>query len=271
VAAVLGVAAGVVPSLAVGASPPSHASFTAVDPYSWQASGGGNQVTIAQGGTVSFGYPSGGTQHNADFYTSAQPSSCTQTAGPNSGSVPPLPHSPTSPGWAGTCTFNTPGTYRFYCGAHLTLMPGTIVVEAPGGTTTTTTPTTTTPTTTTTSPTTTTTNAPPPPVAGRAAVSVRHRQHGRKIVGSVEIPAGYAGGSLEVDVLAPARSLGLRRKGLVRVGRLTRQQVGEGTLPFSVTLRGLHRHHRLTLTVKVRLRAPQGPSSSLRFTVLLRR
>jgi plastocyanin len=163
----VGAAVAVLPALASGGAPASTAassapmtgSFTAVD-YAWNAAGGGNTVTIAPGGTVSFSYPSGGSIHNAAF-DSAQPTSCTQTAGASTGSVPPLPNPAAGQGWSGSCTFNTPGTYTFHCQIH-SYMTGTIVVGSGGGTTTTTTtpPTTTTyPTTTTT----TTTNPPPPP------------------------------------------------------------------------------------------------------------
>jgi plastocyanin len=161
-AAVAGAATAILatlPSQAAGTSPPNSASFTAVD-FGWDAAGGGNSATIAQGGTVSFGYPSGASQHNADFGSGLHPSSCSQTAGTSSGAVPPLPHNPTSPGWSGTCTFNTPGTYTFHCDLHA-FMTATIVVQGSGtttGTTTTTPPTTGT---TTTPPTTGTTTTPP--------------------------------------------------------------------------------------------------------------
>ncbi|MBV8430967.1 MAG: hypothetical protein JO244_07395, partial [Solirubrobacterales bacterium] len=133
--AIPGAAASVLPSFAAGDSPPASASFSAVD-FAWNASGGGNQVTIAQGGTVSFGYPGGASRHNVDFSGGAFPTSCSQTAGASSGAVPPLPNQPTAPGWTGSCTFSTPGTYTFHCDLH-PFMTGTIVVEAPGETTTT--------------------------------------------------------------------------------------------------------------------------------------
>lgn len=156
-AGLLGAAVAVVPGLASG-SAPSTASFTASD-FTWKVSGSSaNAVTIAVGGTVTFSYPSGSNEHNADFGTGAQPSSCTQTAGTDSGAVPPLPHVPTAPGWSGSCTFNVAGTYMFRCDRHPS-MTGTITVGEPSGTTTTTTGTTTTTTTTTN----TTTTTPPPP------------------------------------------------------------------------------------------------------------
>src|SRR5205823_51136 len=84
---------GLVPLSASADSSPTTGTFTASD-FAWTAGGGGTTVTIAQGGTVSFSYPMGISEHNADF-TSGNPSSCLQTAGPSSGSVPPLPHQPT--------------------------------------------------------------------------------------------------------------------------------------------------------------------------------
>ena len=38
--------------------------------------------------------------------------------GDNIGAVPPLPPFPTPSDWAGSCRFNTPGTYAFFCRAH---------------------------------------------------------------------------------------------------------------------------------------------------------
>jgi plastocyanin len=126
----LGAAVAVLPGLASG-SAPSTASFTASD-FEWKVSGSSEKtVTIAVGGTVTFSYPSGASKHNADFGTGAQPSSCTQTAGTNSGTVPPLPNLPTSPSWSGSCTFNAAGTYMFHCDLHQS-MTGTITVVNPG-------------------------------------------------------------------------------------------------------------------------------------------
>src|ERR1700750_1558971 len=116
--------------------PPATAAFTAVGPrspsHAWQAGGpSGSSVPVAAGGTVTFAYPSGTSVHNVHFDdASAKPSSCTQTAGMDYGSVPPLPAAVQGPGWAGSCRFDTPGTYTFHCDAHAN-MTGTIVVQAP--------------------------------------------------------------------------------------------------------------------------------------------
>src|SRR5205807_6084589 len=111
--AALGVAAAVVPAFAAG-SAPSSGTFTAYD-YGWSANGNRNSttLTVAGGATVTFSYPSGLSAHNADFGTGPKPSGCTQTTGQPSGSVPPLPHQPSQPGWSGNCTFSAPGIYKF--------------------------------------------------------------------------------------------------------------------------------------------------------------
>jgi hypothetical protein len=133
----------VIPGLADGGVPPSSASFTASD-FQWRLTdGSGTEATIAPGGTVTFSYPAGSSTHNADFGSGVQPTSCTQTAGGSSGSVPPLPHTPTEPGWSGSCTFDTEGTYTFHCDHHPSMI-GVIHVQATTTTSTTTTTTSTT-------------------------------------------------------------------------------------------------------------------------------
>jgi plastocyanin len=269
VAALLGLAIAVLPGLAAG-DPANSGAFTAVD-YAWNAAGGGHSVTIAQGGTVSFSYPTGSSAHNAHF-DSAQPTSCTQTAGPSSGSVPPLPHSGSAPGWSGTCTFNTPGTYAFHCDVHPYTMIGTVVVQASGTTTgTTTAPTTTTTRTTTTSPT-----PPHSPGSPLSAISIPAVQHGPAVRGSVKISRAGAGGKLAVDVLASAGSLRGKGRGLVRVAHVARSPLSAGINRFSATLaaparRALRRRHKLTLNVAVTVRSPSGAKATGRRTVVMRR
>jgi cytochrome c len=91
-------------------------------------------VTVTPGSTVDFSYPTGSSVHNVHFGDAGtgigpQPTSCAQTAGPALGAVPPLPTYTLPQGWAGNCTFNTPGTYTFYCEAH-PFMTGTVVVKS---------------------------------------------------------------------------------------------------------------------------------------------
>ena len=76
-------------------------------------------VSIFTEETVSFNYPVGLGTHNVAFIAvGPQPSSCTQTSGPNLGAVPPLPTYTIPAPWGGNCTFNNPGTYTFVCQAH---------------------------------------------------------------------------------------------------------------------------------------------------------
>lgn len=281
-AALAGAAVAALPTVAAGTSPPSAASFAAID-YAWQISGSTEtQATIAQDGTVTFDYPSGASTHNADFGTGPHPSSCTQTAGASSGAVPPLPHQPTAPGWSGTCTFNTPGTYTFHCDLH-PFMSGTIVVQASGTTTTSTTSTTTATTTTTgtttgITPTGTTSTVPQPtttpattptpgsgaarggsPLAGTAAraIMIARRQRGSAVRGSVSVSAAGAGGRLEVQAFAARAALTeARQRASVRVGRLVRRSLPAGIVRFSIPLnsaakRALAHRGRLKLVVRI--------------------
>jgi hypothetical protein len=60
-----------------GADAPMTASITAKDPYNFDNGSGGNSVTIAKGGSVTFSYPpGGGSSHNVVF-GAGQPTSCT--------------------------------------------------------------------------------------------------------------------------------------------------------------------------------------------------
>jgi plastocyanin len=275
-AGLLGAAVAVLPGIATGTSPPNTASFTAID-YSWQANGGGgNSATIAQGGTVTISYPSGFSSHNADFGRGAAPTSCTQTRGAVSGGVPPLPHSPTSPGWSGTCKFDTPGTYTFHCDLH-PFMTATLTVKAlpPPTTSTTTTGTTTGTTTTVTTGTTTTgittgttttgastTAATPTTAAGTTttssaptspappteptipitrpraggAITIASVQRARTINGVAKIDPAGAGGRLDVYAFARTRPARSHASRWTRVGRLTRANLATGRARFSVVL-----------------------------------
>src|SRR4051794_26435056 len=104
-----------------------------------------NTVTIAPGQSVDFSFPADGQNsqaHNVVFGVpdqsgGAQPTSCVQTAAPAGFPIlaaPPLPLPPEGPGWAGSCTFDTAGTYKFFCQAH-NFMTGTVnVTTAPANT-----------------------------------------------------------------------------------------------------------------------------------------
>ena len=100
------------------------ASIAAKDPYSCDNGSGSSAVTIAKGGSVTFGYPSGASSHNVVFDT-AQPTSCTD-----------MPAIASPQGWSGSCTFDAYGTYAFHCGLHGSLMRGTVEVPDPNAPTT---------------------------------------------------------------------------------------------------------------------------------------
>ena len=263
-----GAAAALAVSGSVGAAAPSTASFTAVDSsptdHHWFVSGSTDTTaTIAAGGTVTFGYPAGGSTHNVDF-DAAQPSSCTQTAGQNRGGVPPLPASPLGPPWSGTCTFNAPGSYTFHCDLHKS-MTGTVVVEA--GTSTTSTGSSTTGTSTSG----TSMSALPSP-----RVSVSRRQRGTVVRGSVTTPAGPS--RIVVTAFVTNRALGKHRAKhalRVRVGSQTKRSTGTGKTTFAVKLsaaarRALHRRHRLAVSLLIVVTPQGGPAVAKMASVALR-
>jgi plastocyanin len=269
----IGVAAAATPADAL----PATASFTATD-FAWNVSGStSTTANIATGGTVTFGYPSGGSMHNVDFRTGPQPTSCTQTAGASGGAVPPLPAAPTAPGWSGTCTFATAGTYTFQCDLH-SFMTATVVVgnaappspPPPSGSTTssetTTGPTTSTPTASTPAPTTKTVTTPvsrpaAPALAGppRRAVVLAAVQHGTVVQGSLNISTAGRGGRLGVRLFDTGHR---------RVGSLVRRALPAGRLRFAVALdaaarRALHVRRHLDVTVGITISSGKGARTSV--------
>jgi plastocyanin len=278
VALVTGTGAAFVVSASVGAAAPSTASFTAQD-FVWQVTGSTDTTaTIAAGGTVTFGYPTGISAHNVDF-DSTQPASCTQTSGSVAGPVPPLPAIPTGEGWAGTCPFNTPGTYSFHCDMH-PFMAGVVVVEGtstttPGGTTPGgTTPGGTTSTGSTTAPTSTGANSTSP--LPRAALTVARHQKGVVLRGSVTTPAGPS--QIVVTAHVSNRALSKhrpKRARQVRVGTQTKRSTGAGKTSFAVKLnasarRALHRRHRLAVNLRIVVTPSGGPAAARTVAVALR-
>ena len=259
-----------------GTPPPRTASFTAED-FSWHVTGdrSTSDVTIAVGGTVTFGYPTGARRHNADFAGGPAPTSCEQTAGTPGGTPPPLPTVPTAAGWSGDCRFDTPGTYSFHCDMHPTLMHGTITVVDPNAPPPPTGTTTTTPTTTTGPGTTTGTNPPPgsgSPSPGRPRASVARAQTGSVVHGAVTLPA--AGWRVTVTAFASTRALGVRgahRARLVRVGSIRLRAHRAGRLRFALALdaaarRALRRHGRLAVALRV-VSAPPGGGRAVTKTI----
>jgi plastocyanin len=268
----IGAGVGVAAAATPADSPPSTASFTAAD-FAWNVSGGtSTEADIAAGGTVTFAYPTGGSDHNADFGNGPQPTSCTQTGGASSGAVPPLPAQPTAPGWGGTCTFATPGTYTFHCDMH-PFMTGTVVVgnvpAPPAGSTAsqTTSPSTSTPTastSTTPTPTTRTTTKAPgrphqpagPPVHAIVLAGV---QHGFVVHGSLSVSADARGGRLQVQLFAAGHR---------RAGSRGRRALPAGRVRFGVALnatarRALHRRRHLDVTVEITMTSGKGARASV--------
>jgi hypothetical protein len=221
-------------------------------------------VTIAQGGTVSFGYPSGANLHNVRFTSTAQPASCEQTAGTLNGSVPPLPHTVAGPGWRGSCTFSAPGTYTFVCDRHPRMTGAVEVVEASSETPPAGSP----------SPSPSPGYAPAPvgsesevPAAGRAArgLKVTGRVRDGRLRGSVVVARSPS--TLRVELFA--RVGGAR---LTRVGALRKNHVGAGRRTFAVRLTGraakaLARRGHLAVKVRVRVTPPEGRAATLRTSV----
>jgi len=238
---------------------------------------GENTVTIDAGSTVTFSYPSGGSFHSVEF-TDDQPTSCTQTAGPVLGAVPPLPTFPAGEGWAGTCRFDTPGSYAFVCQAH-SFMTGDVVVQGTGtGTESTPTQTETTPTQTETTPTQTETTPTPTetgPAAGPPApphISIARKQNGTAVRGSVTPPAGPS--TIAVTLLAQKQVVAASK--LVRVGSTRKRSKGSGRTSFVAKLNArarlaLQRRKRLALTVRVVVTPPAGTRTARLYRVTLRR
>jgi plastocyanin len=186
--------------------------------------------------------------------------------------------------WSGTCSFANAGTYIFYCTVHHSEMTGEIVVAGsatgPGTTTGTGTTTTITGTTPPQGETQTGASGPPAhPLTALSALRLTAPRHGASIRGSLRVPAGSAGGRLEVDLLATSRSLNVAHGAsavIIRVGRLLRTHVPAGeirfTIPASARARAaLRAHGSLALTLRVTLTPPAGAAASLRRRLTLRR
>src|SRR5258708_15450932 len=98
--------------------------------YYFQAPDGSRtpaSVTIASGAAVSFGYPTGLSQHDVHFLSGPATPSCSGANAASQAAVDASGHSATPPGprLTGTCTVSTPGDYSFQCTLHPALMYGT--------------------------------------------------------------------------------------------------------------------------------------------------
>jgi plastocyanin len=235
----LGVAGAVLPSLAAseGTTP-----LVRAQDYAFAGPDGHSTVTVPVGGQVEFSYPSGFSAHNVNFGSGATGITCTQSAGANSGSVPPLPHTPSLAGWDGTCTFSASGTYSFICDQHAQ-MTGSIVVGDGSSTT----------------GTTTTTDPPARPTAralrsALVAVRLAAAQRGTVVRGSVRPPAARL--SFTAELRLAGRS----------VGRLRSARVGPGRVSFAVPLTAsgralLRSRGQLSLSLRLTLAVPGGASA----------
>ncbi len=265
-------AALVLPSL--GSAQGTTATFNAVDsqPFFGQhffylAGTTDSTAQIAVGGTVTFSYLTGTSSHNVVF-TGPQPTSCTQTAtapGYRIGPAPPLPAVAEPPGWSGTCTFNTAGTYPFDSAADGPAMSGTVIVGATTSTGTQTTTTGTTPTPIGGGGTSTTNGYTHLPAAG-GSLRATASQHGSVVRGQVHVTTPSSKLVADLDYGHPA----------LRIGRTSLKGVGAGTRHFTVGLykrgaRLLAAHHRLSLTLKVEVVGQGvGPTFLTRHVTLTR-
>jgi plastocyanin len=271
-AVVLGAAVAVLPALAASSAAKLEVNDNCVQ-LNWPcwATPGSNQpaftTTVASGGTVTF----------VDRAKEAN-IAWTGTAPTCEPSVPVAPAAPKT-NWEGTCTFATPGTYKFESStlfkektvySNIDYTKYEIVVE--GSATTTGTTGTTTTTTTTTPP-----ASPESPLAGSQAqaVKVAKSQHGGSVKGLIDLSQAAAGDRLQVDLLAQSASLAKAKHSTrVRVGRYVRSSLSAGKLSFSVKLnakaqRAVKRHHRLALTVEIVLAPASGKALTVTRSVIL--
>jgi hypothetical protein len=282
-AGLAGAAVVVLPALAAGTSEAKlevNENCVELSWPCWASPGSGSRpqparvVTIAVGGDVAF-TDSSSTAANIAWTSSAP----TCTSG-----VPVSPAAPAT-GWEGSCTFELPGTYKFESSTLFDDGPTNytkyeVVVEGGGGGSTSTSMTTTTsPTTTTapgmTTPSTTSPTAISEPTHGTtveaqgAALQLAGTQRGASVHGSLVVPQGVSGGTLEVALFIPGAPLATAvHSRQVRVGRLVRSSVRAGSLSFSVALSAkgkalLHRRRHLALTVRITLREPSTDAAAV--------
>jgi len=195
------------------------------------------------GGTVAFRNPGNVVPHGVRW-----------TGGPEAPSCSGVPIDDFGTSWSGTCTFSQAGTYTFVCTVHPEEMTGTIAVAAG--------------------------ETPPVPGSGPGAAPAPSEeplvetlrlpkdQRGPVVRGSTVVSAAAAGGRLTVELEARRASLGQRRAGRARVGRLTRSLASSGQVRFAVALnasaqRALRRRGRLPLTLKAGVAPPSGTAMTI--------
>jgi plastocyanin len=272
IAPLAGASVVVMPALAGTEGTPAVEAFNSSGVYGeqtheWRPS----SVAIAPGGAISISNPTA-VAHGVEWVEGPETPSC--------GGTIPVGSGPATSGtqWSGTCTFAKAGTYFFYCTVHGRAMTGRVTVGTPGTTPTYTSPPPTQPPGTGTTPpgsTTTGTSTTSPPVAllSASALKLSSGLHAHSVRGSLNVPGAAAGGKLEIDLLATRAVLARTgSRALTPVGRTVRSSLPAGVVAFKVALdraalRALHKHHRLTLTIKIVLTPPGGAPARLQRTL----
>jgi plastocyanin len=241
-----GAAAAALPTTASSDTPPVVSAQDMSGVYGASHSWSPANVTVAQGGAVTFQYqpgapPQGSSMHSVVFQSPPSTPSCSGVP-QTDGSGQPAP-------WSGTCTFSAPGTYNFVCGVHGAAMSGAITVTGSGMTTGT------------------TTGPSTGPTADASALAVASSQKGTSVRGKVTI--GHDGSSLSAVLTASGRLAKV-----TRVGSLAKTGLKAGRYRFAVPLnrrgrRALKRRHRISLTLRLRVNAPDRTSATLSTRVRL--
>jgi plastocyanin len=231
-------------------------SFTAAD-FSWGETGtGATSIHVDPGSVVTFAYPTGFSSHNADCSANL-PSSCTS-----------MPASPAAAGWSGSCTFNTTGTYSFFCDLHPSMSGKVLVGDVPD---------------------------PPPSTGGGgggsggsgggggsggsttgplAGLKIAKTQKGSKVAGSIASIA--AGSALSIEITARPADLKTSATKPVRVGRSVKNDLPAGTAKFSIklsskALKAIKKKGKLALKVKITLTPPGDAAAKATKSVTLKR
>jgi plastocyanin len=267
--ALLGAAVAVLPAIASSEATSTVEATNGSGPYGEPHAWSPSQVSVIAGAVVTFSNPTA-VEHGVEWVSDPTKPTCT------SGVPVGTTAASAGPKWSGTCNFDQPGTYVFYCTVHGPEMTGTVVVSPTGTTTVTTTGTTTNTSTTGTS----TTNTSPPaeesPIVGSTtqAVKIAKSQRGGSVHGSIDLSPAAVGSRLQVDLFTRRTALtGAKRNVRVRVGHLLRSSVSAGRLSFSVALdakarRALVRRRRLALGVEVLLTPVTGKALRISRTVI---
>jgi plastocyanin len=270
-AALLALAAAVVPAVALSESAPTISAVNAgIYGHYWSPA----SATIGENGSVTISNPTE-IDHGVEWV--GGPTTPTCSAGV------PVGKEVSGAKWTGTCAFSAPGVYTFYCTVHGPEMTGTVTVSANGTTTMTMAPPTappasaSTPTTTTTTPLAPSSARSSSPLAGSVASALKLAalQRGATVHGSVAVSDAGVGGRLQIELLAKRTALASAASAGVQVGRVTRSALHAGVVSFAVVLdkqgrRALRHAHRLALSVKIALTPASGAALTLSRAVVLR-